>query len=53
MDFLKCSYPKLCLWYFEVENANKSKKPICLFHDIDINYHNKTKIETCEHHITY
>jgi hypothetical protein len=53
MDFLKCSYPKLCLWYFEIENANKSKKPICLFHDIDINYHNKTKIETCEHHITY
>jgi hypothetical protein len=54
MEFSKCSYPDLCLWYYETDSSGvKTRKPICLFHDIDINYHNKTKIETCEHHTTH
>lgn len=50
---MKCSYPNLCIYYYEVESTSKPKTPICLKYDFDINYHNLDKIENCQDHKTY
>lgn len=48
---MKCTSP-LCLFYDEIEVSLKLRKSICLFHDIDINYHNIDKINNCNNHLT-
>jgi len=49
---MRCSFPEICKWYLESESSNTAKRPICLLHDIIINYTNITKIENCQDHQT-
>jgi len=47
---VKCTHPNLCVYCMETD---RPKKLICLKHDIDINYHNLTKITNCQDHKIY
>jgi len=49
---MRCTSP-ICIWYMETEKSNNIKRSVCLLHDIDINYKNIDKIETCQSHKSY